>query len=74
MTDSIDMGCEREQEDRERALAAQAAKPKMVFKGECYNCEAEIVRGCFCDGDCRDDYERRERLDRINQGRFADDY
>jgi len=27
MTDAIDQGCQREQEDRDRALAAQAAKP-----------------------------------------------
>lgn len=67
MTDAIDQGCQREQEDRERALAVQAAKPVMVFKGECYNCEATIERGCFCDGDCRDDFERRIRAKKLNK-------
>lgn len=67
MTDPIDQACQREEEDRERALKAQAAKPVMAFNGECYNCEAEIEWGCFCDGDCRDDYERRERAKQLNK-------
>lgn len=67
MTDAIDQGCQREQEDRERALAVQAAKPAMVFNGECYNCNAVIDRGCFCDGDCRDDFERRARAKQLNK-------
>lgn len=61
MSDVIDDGCEREAQDRERALAAQRAKPRMVAKGECYNCAAVLDGRCFCDGDCRDDYERRAR-------------
>lgn len=60
MTDAIDMGCQREQEDRDRALAAQAAKPAMPPLGFCYNCDELVVAGCFCDADCRDDYEKRE--------------
>ena len=67
MTDAIDQGCQREQEDRDRALAAQAAKRAMPFTGACYNCEAVIDRGCFCDGDCRDDFERRVRAKKLNR-------
>lgn len=60
MTDAIDLGCQREQEDRDRALAAQAAKPSMPPLGFCYNCDKPIELGCFCDVYCRDDYEHRE--------------
>ncbi|MEW6562744.1 MAG: hypothetical protein AB1400_05860 [Pseudomonadota bacterium] len=67
MTDAIDQGCQREQEDRDRALAMQAAKRSMPFLGSCYNCEAVIDRGCFCDGYCRDDFERRERAKKLNR-------
>lgn len=67
MTDAIDQGCQREQEDRERALAVQAAKPAMPFIGSCYNCEALIDRGCFCDRDCRDDFERHTRAKQLNK-------
>ncbi|MDP2805526.1 MAG: hypothetical protein Q8O24_06240 [Gallionellaceae bacterium] len=62
MTDQIDQAQEHEQMRRDIALREQALKPKMPYTGQCYNCEAEIKRGCFCDADCRDDYERREKL------------
>ena len=65
MTDAIDMGCQCEQEDRDRALAAQAAKPSMPPLGFCYNCDAVGFEGCFCDADCRDDYELREKQKRV---------
>lgn len=67
MTDVIDQGCEFEEQHRERALAAQAAKRAMPFTGACYNCEAVVARGCFCDGDCRDDFERRMRAKGLNR-------
>lgn len=64
--DEIDQGCQREQEDRARALAAQAARPRMQPVGFCYNCGAELEQGLFCDKDCRDDYEARIKLQGIN--------
>lgn len=67
MTDPIDQACQREEEDRERALKAQAAKPRMQPCGACYNCDAVVDGRCFCDGDCRDDYERRERAKQLNK-------
>ncbi len=67
MTDVIDAGCEREQDDRERALAAQRNKPKMEPVGFCYNCDELVNHGCFCDSDCRDDFERRARAARLNK-------
>lgn len=32
--------------------------------GRCYNCDELIENGAFCDPDCRDDYEKRERMKR----------
>lgn len=66
MTDAIDQGCEFEEQDRARALAAQAAKLKMEPVGFCYYCDEPIFNGgCFCDGDCRDDYERVEAMKKM---------
>lgn len=67
MTDDIDRACEREIQDRERALQAQAAKPVMQPCGSCYNCDVAVSGRCFCDGDCRDDYERRTRAKKLNR-------
>lgn len=61
MTDQVDDALKFEELRRDIALREQAAKPSMPFKGECYNCEAPIDIGCFCDVDCRDDYELREK-------------
>ncbi|EBW8860938.1 hypothetical protein BXD91_19350 [Salmonella enterica subsp. enterica serovar Muenchen] len=30
--------------------------------GHCYNCGDVVPCGLFCDADCRDDYEKRERF------------
>ncbi|HAM4192654.1 TPA: DUF2116 family Zn-ribbon domain-containing protein, partial [Escherichia coli] len=34
--------------------------------GFCYNCGEPVKTGLFCDGDCREDYEKRERFGKIN--------
>lgn len=65
--DIIDLGCQLEQEYRERALAAQRVKPAMQPCGFCYNCDDICFAGCFCDPDCRDDYVKRYRLTVNNQ-------
>lgn len=65
MTDQIDQAQEFEEMRRGIALREQAAKASTIprpFKGECYNCEAPIEQGCFCDIDCRDDFEKRKKL------------
>lgn len=67
MTDQVDQAQKFEQMRRDIELREQASKPSMPFKGECYNCEDPITQGCFCDADCRDDYEQREKL----KGRHA---
>jgi len=60
--DQLDQAQEFEELRRADALRDQARKPKMLPKGCCYNCEASLFNGgCFCDIDCRDDYELREK-------------
>lgn len=63
MTDAIDQGCQREQEDRDRAIANAMNRPSLPYTGLCHNCD-EITGGGrrFCDVDCRDDYERRMKI------------
>lgn len=60
--DFADIASEREQLDRTMALAAQIGHaPALIAVGVCYNCEASVPSGvCFCDHECRDDYEKRK--------------
>lgn len=48
-------------EERDRALAIQAARKPVVSakaNGRCLNCNAQLEKGSrWCDGDCRDDWE-----------------
>lgn len=44
-----------------RNVALQHRKPVRAAKGTCYNCD-EPTEGVFCDGDCREDYEKRSFL------------
>ena len=58
--DILDDAAELEQQMIEIALANRA-RPTMQFTGACYYCEEAVQAGCFCDEDCRSDYERSER-------------
>lgn len=58
--DQADEAAEREQQMIEIALANRP-HPTMKFTGACYYCEEAVTAGCFCDEDCRSDYERIER-------------
>ena len=58
--DILDDAAELEQQMIEIALANRA-HPTMQFNGVCYYCEEAVSTGCFCDEDCRSDYERVER-------------
>lgn len=62
MTDVFDQASERE--DRDRALAIEAARGRADGPypcGACYNC-GETLQGDmrFCDLDCRDDWQARQ--------------
>lgn len=66
MTDQLDQAQAFEELRRDDALRDQALKPHMRPVGFCYNCDEPIFNGgCFCDADCRDDYERREKVKRL---------
>ena len=57
--DEIDYAQEAEEWYRSQALDAAAAHLAMTPTGFCYNCDEILFVGCFCDADCRDDYEKR---------------
>ncbi|HCM1955488.1 TPA: hypothetical protein N3A08_004644 [Salmonella enterica subsp. salamae serovar 9,46:z4,z24:z39:z42] len=59
MADEADMASENEQFNLFLTMAGRKY-PTLLPSGFCYNCGAEILRGVFCDGDCREDYEKRE--------------
>ncbi|ECM8010493.1 DUF2116 family Zn-ribbon domain-containing protein [Salmonella enterica subsp. enterica serovar Newport] len=33
--------------------------------GHCHNCGERISAGLFCDGDCREDYDKRAQFNRM---------
>lgn len=52
--------------DAESELHLQIAllkrKDTPVKNGSCHNCMEPVDKGCFCDAECRDDFERRNRM------------
>jgi hypothetical protein len=60
--DDIDRACEREQMDRDLAIAAAAQhEPMLPACGEGYNCGSSVFPGArFCDKDCADDHSARK--------------
>lgn len=62
MTDDADRASDYE--ERMRAHAVAQRRPTLKFCGACYNCGAIVPQSSmlFCDADCADDYEKRERL------------
>lgn len=59
-----DMATQREAEFLEAALRAhgRAARPKASMPGVCCNCgEPCLALAVYCDLDCREDHEARER-------------
>lgn len=61
--DIIDAACDREDKDRALAVAlAREAGELLPATGECHNCGASVAEGHrFCDVDCRDDWQKRNR-------------
>lgn len=49
-------------EELNTGIAIKQRKSELKFIGVCYNCSDSIKSGVFCDADCRDDFEKRERL------------
>lgn len=71
MTDVYDQATEREERDRELALANarhQGAKARLPLAMACYYCQQELdAPGRFCGPECRDDHQR-ERDARVRNG------
>lgn len=59
----IDAACDREEKDRELALALARQGVEIIpVTGKCHNCSASVPNGHrFCDVDCRDDWQLRNR-------------
>ena len=71
MTDVFDQATEREEKERELAIAIQRRQTAVLPDiGRCYYCgEATVAGRRFCEAECRDGYEFEKRQ-RANQGRY----
>jgi hypothetical protein len=59
--DIADLASERETMDRELCLSMTTVA-WLPFLGYCHNCDAPVPDGSrFCDADCRDDFQKREK-------------
>lgn len=68
MTDVYDRAQQLDEADRAACVAAQRAKPSMKATGFCHDpgCFAPLPKGqLFCGEECRDYYEKTERMKRI---------
>ena len=64
MADEIDRACEREQQDRDSAIAAARHRASLDVLlpavGRCYNCDARVSKGMrYCDSECGKDHAMR---------------
>jgi hypothetical protein len=73
MADIIDEAHEREEELREKALAARKPEGPPAC-GFCYFCDEPLGKGQrWCDADCRDDWEKAMRARENQESRYDDD-
>lgn len=61
MADEADMAQDIEQA-RLAAIMSKRERHAWPEVGYCHNCGESLPAGLFCDADCRDDYEKRERF------------
>ncbi len=61
MADEADIAGDIERE-RLDVLILNRTRHPLPEAGHCYNCGDSVPCGLFCDADCRDDYEKRERF------------
>ncbi|ELH5514493.1 hypothetical protein Q9W35_001742 [Salmonella enterica] len=66
MADEADIASESEQLRTDGQMRhyqdVNAMRYPLPETGHCHNCDEIISAGLFCDADCRDDYEKRERF------------
>lgn len=61
MADEADIAGDIERGRLDVLLLNRTYRP-LPETGRCYNCDDVVPCGLFCDADCRDDYEKRERF------------
>lgn len=61
MTDIIDRATDAQQKQLDQAISAAKITQSRLPKGRCNYC-GEAVNDTFCDIDCRNDYEREQRI------------
>lgn len=49
------------EQQRIASLMSVRFMEELAVTGLCHNCSEPITPGCFCDSDCRDDYEKRQQ-------------
>ncbi|MBM7070901.1 DUF2116 family Zn-ribbon domain-containing protein [Shewanella sp. 202IG2-18] len=63
MSDNADIAADLQEQHIKAALSSRDTSPKLKFTGYCHNCEESLKEGeRFCDADCRDDFEQRQRM------------
>jgi len=68
--DDLDRAQQREEQDRERSLAAARNVPTLPTTGRCHWCDASGPgEAHFCDADCRADFEREQAAVKRNGSR-----
>jgi hypothetical protein len=68
--DDLDRAQQREEQDRERSLAAARSAPLLPATGHCHWCDASVSgEAHFCGRDCADDFEREQAAIKRNGGR-----
>ncbi|MPV86885.1 hypothetical protein [Ostreibacterium oceani] len=66
MTDIIDKANEAAEIQLAHAIETAKARPHPhLIKGRCNYCGESVV-DYFCDADCRDDYEREQKIKQLN--------
>lgn len=64
-SDILDFAADLTQRETDARIAEHLARveaQKLKVTGLCYNCDEELEAGLtFCDADCQEDYEKRER-------------
>ncbi|EPL4527049.1 hypothetical protein QCK34_004467 [Enterobacter asburiae] len=49
------------EQQRIASLMSARVMEGLAVTGLCHNCSEHVSMGCFCDADCRDDYEKRQQ-------------
>lgn len=66
MADIMDEASELEELQKYVAIQNQLNKPRLAPRMVCHNCGMHLPDpGLFCDADCGEDYELRERAERM---------